>query len=63
MRQGRSRWISPNGPGGTELLLEANADALSAAHPYKMTPLHLAAMGGHEAVVDAGLAEAEVEAA
>ena len=37
---------------GYRLLLERGADASSTVHSHGMTPLHLAAAGGHEAIVD-----------
>lgn len=39
--------------GAVDLLLEHKADVHSTKHALRMTPLHLAAMGGHELVVDA----------
>ena len=39
--------------GAVQVLLEHKADVHSTKHAYQMTPLHLAAMGGHELVVDA----------
>ena len=33
--------------GSVELLLQAKANVVSAAHPLKMTPLHVAAFAGH----------------
>ena len=38
--------------GAVQLLLERSASPLSNIHPYKMTPLHLACSGGHDAIVN-----------